>query len=50
MGDDGGEHAIVEQWIRYDGRPYDYGCAVRADDANGAVVEVLRAANSLLGN
>ena len=50
MGDDGGEHAIVEQWIRDSGRCYDYVCDVSADDASGAVVEVLRAANSLLGN
>ena len=49
MGDDGGEYAFVEQWIRDNGRHYDYGCAVRADDANGAVVKVLRAANSFLG-
>ena len=49
MGDDGGEYAFVEQWIRENGRHYDYGCAVSADDANGAVVKVLRAANSLLG-
>ena len=50
MGDDGGEHAFVEQWIHTCGRRYEYVCAVSADDANGAVVEVLRAANSLLGN
>ena len=49
MGDDGGEYAFVDQWIRENGRPYDYGCAVSADDAKGAVVKVLRAANSLLG-
>lgn len=46
-GDDDGEYASIESWVRYGDRGgYDYGSA---DDANGAVVKVLRAANSLLG-
>ena len=48
-GDDDGEYAFIESWVRDGDRWYDYGCAVSADDANGAVVKVLRAANSRLG-
>ena len=48
-GDDDGEYAFIESWVRDGDRGYDYGCALHADDANGAVGKVLRAANSLLG-
>ena len=47
--DDGGEYAFIVTLVRDGDRWYDYGCAVSADDANGAVVKVLRAANSRLG-
>ena len=44
-GDDGGEYAFIESWLRDGDGWYDYGCAVVVSDANEMAVKVLGRTN-----